>query len=120
MWRGSSSDPKNVFSHKLWFDMQAMVLGLEGVVRIKTNHFPGTVLKPVIINQEILENIFCQVRRSSGLNDNPNYYLYGGVMPSINMGQTVISKKGYTGGDKSCLLHVSLPNLHPCSHKMLL
>ena len=70
-----------------------MVLGLEGVVRIKTNHFPGTVLKPVIINQEILENIFCQVRGSSGLNDNPNYYLYGGVMPSVNMGQTVISKK---------------------------
>ena len=95
--------------------MQAMVFGLEGVVRIKANHFPGTALKPVIINQDILENIFCQVRGSSGQNDNPNYYLYGGVMPSINMGQTVISKKGNTGGDKSCLPHASLPNLHPFS-----
>ena len=94
MWRESCNDPKNFLSEKLWFDMQAMVLGLEGVVRIKTNHFPGTVLKPVILNQDILENIFCQVRGSSGQNDNQNYYLYGGLMPSINMGQTVISKKG--------------------------
>ena len=117
MWRESCTDPKNFLSHKLWFDMQAMVLGLEGVVRIKTNHFPGTVLKPVILNQDILENIFCQVRGSSGQNDNPNYFLYGGVMPSINMGQTVISKKGNTRGDKNCLPHASLPNLHPFSRK---
>lgn len=118
-WRESCSDPKNFFSDKLWFDMQAMVLGLQGVVRIKTKHFPGTVLKPVILNQDILENIFCQVRGSSGQNDNPNYYLYGGLMPSINMGQTVISKKGNTGGDKNYLPHASLPNLHPFFRKKM-
>ena len=59
IWRESCSDPKNSLSHKLWFDIQTMVVGLEGMVRIKTNHFPGTVLKPVILNQDILENIFC-------------------------------------------------------------
>lgn len=117
-WRVTCQDPRHFFSDKLWFDLQAMVFGLEEAVRIKTTAFPGTVVKPVIINQDILENLFCQVRGSSGQNNNPNYYLYGGIMTSVNMGQTVISRKGNTGGDKSALPQASLPNLHPFSHKM--
>ncbi len=112
-WKDGCERPVNFFSEKLWFDLQAMVIGLEQAVDIKTSAFPSSRLKPVIINQDILENIFCQVRGSSGQNNNPNYYLYSVTMSSINMGQTVLSKKGNTGGDRSALPHASLPNLHP-------
>lgn len=99
-------------SKQLWFDLQAMVLGLEQAIAIKTTAFPCSLLKPVIVNPDILQNIFCQVRRSSGLNNNPNSYLYGVTMSSINMGQTVLGKKGNTGGDRNALPRASLPNLH--------
>lgn len=112
-WKGECASPKNFLSEKLWFDPQAMVFGLEQAVAIKSTTFPGSLLEPVIMNQDILENVFFQVRGSSGQNNNPNYYLYSGILCSINIGQTVLSKKGNTGGDTTALPQASLPNLHP-------
>ena len=111
-WKGGCASPKNFLSEKLWFDLQSTVYGLEQAVAIKSTAFHGSLLKSVIMNQDILENVFCQVRRSSGQNNNPSYYLYSGILCSINIGQTVLSKKENTGGDTTALPQASLPNLH--------
>jgi hypothetical protein len=42
-------------SYKLWFDIQSMVLGFTSLVKIKLVRFPGSFIKPAIVNQDVLE-----------------------------------------------------------------
>ena len=60
-WKDNASSPKEFLSDQLWFDLRSMITGLQKVVEIKMAHFKEASIKPVIINQDILENIFCQV-----------------------------------------------------------
>ncbi len=93
-----------------------MVYGLEQVVKIKKSLFPRAVIKPIILNQDILENIFCQVRGFNAQNDHPNYSLYMNTINTVNITQASISKKCNSGGTGD-LPKVALPNLHPFKRK---
>ena len=79
------------------------------MVRKKLSRFPGSVIKPVIVNQDLVENHFSQLRGANGQTENPTYHLTQGTQNSIIFGGLIVSQKGNTGGTKSNLL-VSLPN----------
>lgn len=59
--------------------------------------YPGSVIKPAVLNQDIVENHFCQLRAANGQNENPTYLLTQGTQNSIVFGQRTISKKCNTG-----------------------
>ena len=52
---------KNFISSKLWFDLQSMCLGFQSLVHYKMTRFPSAVIKPAIVNQDCVENHFCQI-----------------------------------------------------------
>lgn len=89
-----------------------MVYGLEQIVKIKKSKFPKSILKPIIINQDVLENVFCQIRGFNAQNDHPNYSLYMSTINTVNITQSSVSKKGNAGGSGD-LPRVGLPNPHP-------
>lgn len=61
-WREESIDDNSTFiSCKLWFDIQSVCLGFNALVQIKLKNFPQSCIKPAIINQDCVENQFCQV-----------------------------------------------------------
>ena len=101
-------------SSKLWFDIQSMCLGFQSMVHIKLKKFPHSVIKPAIVNQDCVENHFCQVRACNGQNNNPTYQQQESTQNSIRFGQTVISRKSNAGNNSSeltaCSLH--LPSSH--------
>ena len=80
-------------SNKLWFDIQSMVLGFCSLVNIKLEAYPHSLIKPNIINQDVVENHFCQVRACNGQNNNPTWRLQESAQNSIRYGQTTISRK---------------------------
>ena len=112
LWKSSTTNGRNFISEQLWFDLRAMVYGLEQVVRIKKKTFPNAVIKPIIVNQDVVENIFCQIRGFNAQNDHPNYALYSSTINTVNITQSTVSKKGNTGGS-AVLLDAELPNPHP-------
>ena len=62
---------KQFISGKLWFDLQSMILGFTAMVKTKLLKFPGVLIKPAIINQDVLENHFSQLQAANGQNENP-------------------------------------------------
>lgn len=92
-WKDNANSPKGILSDQLWFDLRSMIIGLQKIVEIKMTHFKDAGIKPVIINQDILENIFCQERGSNGQNNHPKYYMYSSSLTAVNIGQSVVSKK---------------------------
>ena len=96
-WKKQIVHSKQFLSSKLWFDLQSMVRGLVSLVESKLSRFPGTLIKPAIMNQDLVENHFCQLRAANGQNDNPTYLLSQGTQNSIIFGQTTISVKSNTG-----------------------
>jgi len=116
-----TSDPHfPYYSDQLWFDLRSMILGLEQVIVMKTAAFPGKRIKPVIMNQDLLENIFCQIRSSNGQNNHPKYYMYTSLLKTVNFGQTIFSKTGNTNGNTEALPKAALPVDHPfCKKKKL-
>ena len=97
-WQQQATTGKEFVSSKLWFDLQSMILGFTAMVRTKLSRFPGTLIKPAIVNQDVVENHFSQLRGANGQNENPTYQLTQGTQNSIIFGQTTISKKSNTGG----------------------
>ena len=77
-------------------------MGLEEAVRIKTSLYKESTVKPVFINQDLVENIFYQVRETNGQNSHPDYSLYRSSLINVYVGQTLLSKensydcKGYS------------------------
>ncbi|CAB3995373.1 Hypothetical predicted protein [Paramuricea clavata] len=65
-WKENISTENEFISHKLWFDIQSMILGFISLVRTKLNRFPGSLIKPAILNQDVLENHFSQLRGANG------------------------------------------------------
>lgn len=97
-WRSESSENNNQFvSSKLWFDLQSMCLGFGSMVAVKQAQFPQSIIKPAIINQDGVENHFCQVRSCNGQNNNPTYLQQESTQNSIRFGQTTISPKSNVG-----------------------
>ena len=104
-WKGDTGgDAKKFFSYKLWFDLQSMILGFNSLLTIKFRNFPQSLIKPAIMNQDAVENHFCQVRACNGQNNNPTYRLQESVQNSIRFGQTTISRKSNAG--KAGVKHV--------------
>lgn len=110
-WREESADDNSSFiSSKLWFDLQSMCLGFNALVQIKLKNFPQSCIKPAIVNQDCVENHFCQVRSCNGQNNNPTYNQQQSTQNSIRFGQTVISRKSNVGvpssNDSACSLYI--------------
>ena len=82
---------------------------LHVLVREKLSRFPGSVIKPAIVNQDLVENRFSQLRGANGQNENPTYQLTQAAQNSVIFGQSIVSKKSNTGGMKSNSF-VGLPN----------
>ena len=95
-WREEAID-KHFLSTKLWFDLQSMIYGFQAIVNIKLKEYPNAVIKPWIINQDVIENHFCQVRACNGQNNNPTYKLQESTQNSIRYGQTTVSSKSNAG-----------------------
>ena len=110
-WKQGTSDNKEFISDKLWFDVQSMILGFRSMVKTKLTRFPGTCIKPAIVNQDVLENHFSQLRGANAQNDNPSYRLVQATQNSVILGQATISKKCNTGQGKNAL-NTCLPNGH--------
>ena len=70
-----------------------MILGFTALMKAKLLQFPGTSIKPAIVNQDVVENHFLQLRGANALNENPTYQLTQGTQNSIIFGQTRLSKK---------------------------
>ena len=97
-WRNESLESNDQFvSSKLWFDLQSMCLGFRSMVAVKQAQFPSSVIKPVLVNQDGVENHFCQVRSCNGQNNNPTYLQQESTQNSIRYGQTTISRKSNVG-----------------------
>jgi hypothetical protein len=96
-WKHQVDKRKQFLSEKLWFDLQSMVHGFISIVQTKLARFPGSTIKPAIMNQDIVENHFSQLRSANGQNDNPTYQAVQGTQNSVIFGQTSISKKSNTG-----------------------
>ena len=88
-------------SSKLWFDIQSMIFGFISIVKTKLNRFPGSLVKPAILNQDVLENHFSQLRGANGQNDNPSYQQVQATQNSVIFGQTTVSRKCNTGCTKN-------------------
>lgn len=111
-WREESSqNNSNFVSAKLWFDLQCMCLGFRSMVTTKLTQFPSSVIKPALINQDCVENHFCQVRSCNGQNNHPTYLKQQSTQNSIRFGQTTISRKSNAGNPStSSFSSCSLPS----------
>jgi hypothetical protein len=108
-WKLKAITSKEFLSDKTWFDLQSMILGFISLVKSKLTRFPGSCIKPAIVNQDVVENHFCQLRGANGQNDNPTYQTVQGTQNSIIFGQTTISKKCNTGTTSKNISFAGLP-----------
>ena len=116
-WKAEVQEAKHqFFSEKLWFGLQSMILGFRSLVEVKLSRFAGSVIKPAIMNQDLVENHFSQLRAANGQNENPTYLLTQATQNSIIFGQTTISRKGNTGTSKNSSFS-ELPKGHIFSKK---
>ena len=101
-WRVEVAAPngKEFISNKLWFDLQSMTHGFKAIVNIKLSKFPSSSIKPWLVNQDGVENHFCQTRSCNGQNKNPTYRLQESAQNSIRFGQQPISTKCNAGKGK--------------------
>ncbi len=59
-------------------------------MRIKLKRFPGSTIKPAILNQDVVENHFCQLRAANGQNENPTYWLTQATQNAIIFGDSTL------------------------------
>lgn len=92
---------KEFLSDKTWFDIQSMIIGFTSLVKSKLSRFPGSVIKPAILNQDVVENHFSQLRGANGQNDHPTYQMVQHTQNAVIFGQSTISKKCNTGNTRN-------------------
>ena len=95
-WKEEAT-PKQFISSKLLFDLQSTVHGFKSVVNIKLTKFPNSVIRQWLVNQDGVENHFCQTRSCNGSNNNPTYRLQESSQNTIRFGQEGISSKCNAG-----------------------
>ena len=81
-WKEEVTIPCEFISSKLWFDLQSMIHGFKSLVNIKLSNFPNSAVKAWVINQDVIENHFCQVRACNGLD--PVVQRGDNFIPGIN------------------------------------
>ena len=79
-----------------------MCLGFQSLANYKLQKFPSSVIKPLIVNQDCVENHFCQARSCNGKNDNPTFLQQQSSQNSIRLGQTTISPKSNASCNSNC------------------
>lgn len=121
-WREETSQKNvNFVSTKLWFDLQCMCLGFRAMVATKLSESPLPMIKPALVNQDCVENHFCQVQSCNGQNNNPTYLKQQSTQNSIRFGQTTMSQKSNAGNPSaSSSWSCSLPSNAVCSGKDML
>ena len=121
-WREETSQQNSNFvSAKLWFDLQCMCLRFRAMVATKLTQFPSSIIKPALVNQDCVENHFCQVRSCNGQDNNPTYLQQQSTQNSIRFGQTTLSWKSNAGNPSaSSFSSCSLPSNAVCSGKGML
>ena len=92
-WKAGISRNEEFLSFKLWSDLQAMVLDITSLVNIKLKRLPGTTMKPAVLNHDVVENHFCQLRSANGQNENPTYLLTQATQNAVTFGQRTINSK---------------------------
>ena len=97
----AEKSPKHFISDKLWFDIQSMIHGFKAIVNIKLSANPSSSIKPWLVNQDVVENHFCQIRACNGQNQNPTYRLQEQTQNSIRYGQKTMSRKSNVGLPRS-------------------
>ncbi len=110
-WREvTNEDNSHFISTMLCFDLQSMCIGFLSMVSVKLKMFPQSVIKPAIVNQDCVENHFCQVRACNGQNNNPTYHQQESTKYSIRFGQSTVSRKSNARKSKEQLCTCSLPD----------
>ena len=84
---------KEFISSKLLFDLQSMCLGFQSLVHYKLGKFPSSVIKPPIVNQDCVENYFCQIRACNGQNDNPTFLQQQSSKTQLDWGKPQLALK---------------------------
>ena len=90
-----------------------MCIGFVSIIAVKLKNYPQSVIKPAIVNQDCVENHFCQVGACNGQNNNPTYYQQESTQNSIRFGQSTISRKSKAGlmaRNEEKITTCSLPN----------
>ncbi|CAB4039415.1 Hypothetical predicted protein [Paramuricea clavata] len=100
-WKAQCTENKHFISDKLWFDLQSLIHGFIAIVRYKLSRFPESVIRPAIVNQDVCENHFSQLRGANAQNENPTYLLTQTTQNAVIFGQSIISRKSNTGVEKN-------------------
>ena len=102
---GCATGPMKVkdITATFWFNLQSMCLGFQSLVHYKFSKFPSSVIKPAIVNQDCVENHFCQIRSCNEQNDNPTFLQQQSTQNSIRLGQTTISSKSNASCNSTCI-----------------
>ena len=91
-WRNETLESNDQFVlSKLWFDLQSMCLGFGSMVAVKQAQFPSSVITPALVNQDGVENHFCQVRSCNGQSKNQHRTRY--AMAKLQSAQKVMWEK---------------------------
>lgn len=112
-WKENVQDSKEFLSDKLWFDLKSMCLGVQAMVSVKLNRFPGTSIKPAIINTDVVENHFSQLRGANAQNEHPTYLQTQYTQNAIILGQGTVSRKSNVGVSLPSGGGAALPQEHP-------
>jgi len=99
------AESKNFLSTKLWFDLQSMIQEVKSVVSIKLSEFPNSTFKLWIINQDLVENHFCQFRAYNDQNNNPTYRLQESAQNSIQYRKQQLATRAMSGRKWAISLH---------------
>ena len=102
-WKSVTESAKRFILDKLWFDIQSMVHGFKAITQVKLEKLPESAIKPWFINEDVVENHFCQICACNGQNNNPTYRLQESAQNSIKYGQTLYLQ--------SAMLHARLTSM---------
>ncbi len=81
-------------------DLTSTVLGFEKMLFNRLKRFPNSYIIPAVINSDICENIFCQVRSTLlGPTTHPNYSNYVVALSSVLLSQGLLSTHGNAGNN---------------------
>ena len=81
-------------------DLESAVVGIKQLVEIRNQSFPGHSIKPVYINSDCVENIFCQVRSvHNGANNNPTYLQYQYSLNTVLLSAGLVKKNSNAGSN---------------------
>ena len=92
---GKDDKPRALLSQQCREDLSSTIVGFEQLVYQRLKLFPGSSILPYLVNSDICENIFCQVRSTQlGPTTHPNVSQYTHALTSIILSQGLLSIHG--------------------------